>query len=59
MRDPIAKLPDGIKFEPLPHPPTQPPELCPSCGGVLVPRSCKLLCPTPGCGYYAGCSDVA
>ncbi len=30
---------------------------CPNCGGALIERSCKLLCPTPGCGYYLSCSD--
>jgi hypothetical protein len=30
---------------------------CPNCGAALTDRSCKLLCPTPGCGYYLSCSD--
>jgi hypothetical protein len=30
---------------------------CPNCGAALTERSCKLLCPTPGCGYYLSCSD--
>ena len=31
--------------------------VCPNCGAVLLDRSCKLSCPTPGCGYYLSCSD--
>jgi hypothetical protein len=34
-----------------------PSRTCPNCGAALTDRSCKLLCPTPGCGYYLSCSD--
>jgi hypothetical protein len=30
---------------------------CPNCGVPLADRACKLICPTPGCGYYLSCSD--
>lgn len=30
---------------------------CPNCGAALTDRSCKLACPSPGCGYYLSCSD--
>ncbi len=30
---------------------------CPNCGAALTDRSCKLICPTPGCGYFLSCSD--
>jgi len=30
---------------------------CPNCGQPLVQRSCKLVCPSPGCGYFLSCSD--
>jgi hypothetical protein len=31
--------------------------VCPNCGASLADRSCKLACPTPGCGFYLSCSD--
>jgi hypothetical protein len=37
--------------------PIEPSLTCPNCGAVLDGRSCKLICPTPGCGYYLSCSD--
>jgi hypothetical protein len=37
--------------------PLEPARTCPNCGAVLDDRSCKLLCPTPGCGYYLSCAD--
>jgi len=37
--------------------PLDPVRTCPNCGAVLDDRSCKLVCPTPGCGYYLSCSD--
>jgi hypothetical protein len=46
--------------EPLTAPartPLEPVRTCPNCGAALSDRSCKLLCPTPGCGYYLSCSD--
>jgi hypothetical protein len=30
---------------------------CPNCGRELAERRCKLLCETPGCGYYLSCAD--
>jgi hypothetical protein len=30
---------------------------CPNCGARLEGRKCKLLCPTPGCGYLVTCSE--
>jgi hypothetical protein len=30
---------------------------CPNCGSELAERRCKLLCETPGCGYYLSCAD--
>ncbi len=30
---------------------------CPNCGAPLSDRACKLICPTPGCGYFLSCSD--
>jgi hypothetical protein len=30
---------------------------CPNGGSALVEHSCKLVCPTPACGYYLSCSD--
>jgi hypothetical protein len=37
--------------------PLEPVRTCPNCGAALAERSCKLLCPSPGCGYYLSCSD--
>jgi hypothetical protein len=37
--------------------PLEPVRTCPNCGAALAERSCKLFCPTPGCGYYLSCSD--
>ena len=37
--------------------PLEPIRTCPNCGAALADRSCKLICPTPGCGYYLSCSD--
>jgi hypothetical protein len=37
--------------------PIEPSLTCPNCGAVLDARSCKLICPTQGCGYYLSCSD--
>ncbi len=37
--------------------PAEPARTCPNCGAALADRSCKLQCPTPGCGYYLSCSD--
>ena len=37
--------------------PLDPVRTCPNCGAALADRSCKLFCPTPGCGYYLSCSD--
>ncbi len=31
--------------------------ICPACGAELVDVSCKLRCPTEGCGYFLSCSD--
>jgi len=36
---------------------TPPVRLCPNCGGLLRERSCKLSCPTPGCGFFLSCAD--
>jgi hypothetical protein len=30
---------------------------CPNCGAELSTRSCKLVCPNRGCGYFLSCSD--
>jgi hypothetical protein len=30
---------------------------CPNCNARLEGRKCKLLCPTPGCGYVVTCSE--
>jgi len=35
----------------------EPSRICPNCGAPLLERKCKLLCPTPECGYYMSCSD--
>jgi hypothetical protein len=35
----------------------RPERVCPNCGAELLERKCKLLCPSPGCGYYLSCSD--
>jgi hypothetical protein len=43
--------------EPRGRSPLEPVRTCPNCGAALADRSCKLLCPTPGCGYYLSCSD--
>jgi len=37
--------------------PIEPSLTCPNCGAALDGRSCKLICPTPDCGYYLSCSD--
>ena len=31
--------------------------VCPNCGARLEGRKCKLLCPTPNCGYMVTCSE--
>jgi len=38
-------------------PTTQAGSFCPNCGARLEGRKCKLLCPTPGCGYLVTCSE--
>ena len=35
----------------------RPERICPNCGAALLERKCKLLCPSPACGYYMSCSD--
>ncbi|HUC42646.1 MAG TPA: hypothetical protein VMR65_01290 [Candidatus Sulfotelmatobacter sp.] len=44
-----------------PAPPISPAEreirVCPNCGFRLEDRRCKLVCPRPGCGYFASCAD--
>jgi hypothetical protein len=32
-------------------------EICPACGGRLVPFRAKLVCRTPGCGFMENCCD--
>jgi len=35
-----------------------PQSYCANCGKPLVPKSCKMLCETSGCGYFLSCSDL-
>ncbi len=30
---------------------------CPSCRGTLRDEKCKLVCKTPGCGFFLSCAD--
>jgi len=31
--------------------------VCPNCDALMDERHCKLLCPTPGCGFRVTCSE--
>jgi hypothetical protein len=51
---------EGRHFHPQSHVQTSPERVlktCPNCGAELIDRKCKLLCLTPGCGYFLSCSD--
>ena len=30
---------------------------CPACGAVMNSISCKMKCPTDGCGYFESCNE--
>lgn len=55
----MSRPDDERRDPPAPKPAAEvhPMRICPNCSAQLDDRKCKLICPTPGCGYYLSCSD--